>query len=158
MNKDTYIYISFIICVIFAVLLTLGLCIEIYKYKKGNKNRIANMVLIIILLLASVAGIVYISIGRKATNRDIDVNFDQNIAMSMTFEITPEVDIDGLELKFEFKDKNRKIVTTKTKKLNDVKKGETYKIYIELNEFKPSQILDMYGVSTNVIGGRVSYL
>lgn len=95
--------------------------------------------------------------SRDATNADIYIDLQQEFSLNIKYQMTPNVDIKGLELTFTFSDKNRQVLTTKTKYVGDVTKGGQYTISISLTEFNLIDILKIENSSCTVTKGTVSY-
>lgn len=96
-------------------------------------------------------------LSRNAKNSDITFEVDNDFSLRVSFEVTPKVDINDLQLTFKFLDDDGDVLTTKTKLLGNVKKGTTYDIDFSLSEFSLSQLWHLHSCSTSVTGGTVSY-
>lgn len=94
---------------------------------------------------------------RSATNNDITFDLSQEFSFNINYEITPKVDVSGLQITFQYLDSNGNILTTKIKDVGNVKKSTTYTISVSLTEFSLSQIFKIESVSARVTGGSVSY-
>ncbi|MCH5162730.1 MAG: hypothetical protein J1G38_04500 [Clostridiales bacterium] len=154
----------FIACIVIATISFIGLIFALRKRIRINKGLAVNtsgnaaaIALLTPLLLLCIVGIVFIGIGREATDDDINIDLEQKISLNMNFDITAYEDISDLEIKFEFTNKNGVVISTKYKKVGDVQKGKTYQVSIKLTEFSLSDIANAYEVSAEVTGGRVSY-
>ena len=97
-------------------------------------------------------------ISRPANNNDIYVNTSEEISFNIEYTIIPNVDINGLELTFNYYDKDYNLIATKIEDLNNVKKGISYPISVSLFEFTLSDLFKIEQVSIKVTNGTVSYL
>lgn len=94
---------------------------------------------------------------RDAKNSDINIDISNDFALSMNYTMIPQVDINNLTLKFTYTDSNNKTITTVTKHIGNVVKGNQYKIQVSLTEFS---LLDIFRISygtCSVTGGTVSF-
>lgn len=96
--------------------------------------------------------------SRSARNSDLEIESSEDFSLSIDFNVTPECDIDDLELTFSFYDKNKDVLTTKVKNVGNVKEGVEYSISFSLSEFSFSNMFTIESVSCSVTGGTVSYL
>lgn len=92
---------------------------------------------------------------RKANLNDIYIDLSPEFSMNMEYKINPNVNINKLELKFSFYDKNNKLLTSKTKYVGSVKKNNTYSVTINLFEFSFAQILTIDKVRAEISSGTV---
>lgn len=96
--------------------------------------------------------------SRDAKTSDISMNLSQEFSFNITYEMTPKVDIEGLELTFKYYDKNKTVITTKVKYIGDVTKDVEYSITVSLTEFSFFDIFKLDSVSMTVTNGTVTYL
>lgn len=96
--------------------------------------------------------------SRDAKTSDISINLSQEFSLNITYEMKPKVDIEGLELTFKYFDKNKTVITTKTKYVGDVTKDIKYSITVSLTEFSFFEIFKLNSVSMAVTNGTVTYL
>lgn len=97
-------------------------------------------------------------LSRSATNNDITITKNNDFSLSIRCYITPNEDINDLELTFRFLDSNSKVKTTKTKSVGNVTENTKYTITFSLTEFSFTEIFTINSYSVNVTGGTVSYL
>ena len=96
-------------------------------------------------------------ITRSAKNSDISIDVVEDISLSNNYMLIANVDIKGLELKFTYLDKNKKIITTVEKTVGNVVKGGQYTVSVSLSEFSFLEFLKISYSQCEVIGGTVSY-
>lgn len=94
---------------------------------------------------------------RNARNSDIDININEDFSLSISCIITPNVNIDNLQIKFTFVDKNKSTITTKNKVMGNVSSDTDYSVTFSLSEFTVTEFFKLYSMSAEVIGGTVSY-
>lgn len=96
-------------------------------------------------------------LSRKATTNDIEYSSSIDISnLSTIVYITPKCDIDDLELKISFYDKNENLLKTITKTIGDVEKGTEVKKTIPLSDF-PNIFKIEYSIIT-ISDGEVPYI
>lgn len=93
---------------------------------------------------------------RSARKSDVYIN-SAEYSLGNSFVLTPNIDIEGLEVTFVFYDSNRSEVCRKVKYIGNVTEDNDYTISIGLTEFSFSEILTIQYVSTEISGGSVSY-
>ena len=95
---------------------------------------------------------------RSANINDITYDYDLDL-MSLGEKITilPQTDIDGLVITINFLDSNKKILTSISKSLGNVKKGVQVSFSISLMDLGLSVALNTQYNSIAVTGGTVSY-
>ena len=91
---------------------------------------------------------------RSATNSDISFTKDDGY---MNFIVKPYVDIDGLELSFDFLNDKDQILCMKTKTVGNVQSGTEYVVSFSASDFTTSQFFNISGYSCRVSGGTVTY-
>lgn len=131
------------------------------KNEKGSTLKVIFGVTICIMIVLFV--VAYFSdninlIFRKAKAEDIYIDTAQEISLNITYEMTPNTNIDGLELTFEYYDNNYKLQTTKVERIGNVKKGIKYSINVSMAEFSLSQLFKINRVKCSVTNGRVALI
>ena len=96
--------------------------------------------------------------SRAATSKDIIVNLREDIALSANYEITPNVDIEDLQLTFKFYNDDNRLLDTIVKNVGNVSEGTVYTVSISFDELGGIfAVLDISYSRTSVSGGTVSY-
>lgn len=122
-----------------------------------NKNLIfATIILILTLLILT--GCETKILTRKATMNDINIDTSQELSLNVNYIMIPYSDIDNLELKFQYYDKDRKLVTTKTKTIGNIKEGTQYTISISFTEFNFFDLFKINYTSVSIVNGTVSLI
>lgn len=93
---------------------------------------------------------------RKATLNDISLDTSQEISLNINYKLKPKVDINELEITFEYYDKNDKLLTTKIENVGNVIKNTEYTISVSFTEFSLTELFTINYVRANVTGGTVS--
>lgn len=99
-------------------------------------------------------------LSRNAHNNDITVS-DTKLNWSdlgQEFIFIAEENIKDLQLTLNFYDKNKNLVSTKTKDFSSVKKGNEYTIFIGITDFSLADHLKINSVTIEVTKGTVSLL
>ncbi|MCL2798427.1 MAG: hypothetical protein FWD58_10330 [Firmicutes bacterium] len=94
---------------------------------------------------------------RNATLDDITFNINYDFSLSIDIIVTPKVNIDNLEMRFDFYDKNSTLLTSKTTALGNVKKNTDHTIKFTLSEFSLTQLLNITGCSYYITKGTVLF-
>ena len=94
---------------------------------------------------------------RDATTNDIECTESLDISnLSIVVYITPKCDIEDLEIKIKFYDKNNELLKTITKTIGDVEEGEEIKKTIPLTDIP--NIFKTETAKLTVSDGKVSYI
>ena len=93
--------------------------------------------------------------ARNATNNDIYIS-DSLLAVTSTFKIKPNEDINNLTLQFKFYDENNKVLETHSENVGNVTKGNEFTVSVRLNNFNIFNLYTIKSYSVNVISGTVS--
>lgn len=95
---------------------------------------------------------------RSANINDITYNLDLDLSsLGEKCTITPNVDIDSLEITLNFLDKNEKFLDSIVKKLGNVKEGAQVSFSVSLFDMGLSVAWNTKYASLVVTGGTVSY-
>ena len=95
---------------------------------------------------------------RDARNSDITLYCDLDMnSFGAKFTITPQVDIEELELEIRFLDKNEQLIKTITKYVGNVKEGVQVSFSISISEIGLINALKIEYGRASVSGGKVSY-
>lgn len=95
---------------------------------------------------------------RSANNNDITYSLDMDLAsLGEKCTITPNVDIDGLEITINFLDENKKLLDSTVKRLGNVKEGVQVSFSVSLFDIGLSVAWNAKYDSIIVTGGTVSY-
>lgn len=95
---------------------------------------------------------------RDARNSDINLYCDLDMnSFGAKFTITPQVDIEELELEIRFLDKNEQLIKTITKYVGNVKEGVQVSFSISISEIGLINALKIEYGRASVSGGKVSY-
>ena len=94
---------------------------------------------------------------RAATNNDVYIDLSEELSLNVTYKVTPNVDIDNLEITFKYYDNNKKLLATKYRTLGNVKKGVQYSVYVSFGEFSLWDLFKITSTSARVTSGSVSY-
>ena len=78
--------------------------------------------------------------------------------LGQEFIFIAEENIKDLQLTLNFYDKNKNLVSTKTKDFSSVKKGNEYTIFIGITDFSLADHLKIHSVTIEVTKGTVSLL
>ena len=121
-----------------------------------TKGNVGIGILITILIILVFGGIGLFKLGvfdQKATNNDIDGNWNSTLA-TQSFVFIPICNIDGLIITFSIRDKNNNELQTITKNIGDVKKGQQYTVSFNLSELQDfATLMDSNYTQLSVTGG-----
>ncbi|MCX4286701.1 MAG: hypothetical protein OSJ68_05365, partial [Clostridia bacterium] len=121
-----------------------------------TKGNVGIGILITILIILVFGGIGLFKLGvfdQKATNNDIDGNWNSTLA-TQSFVFIPKCNIDGLIITFSIRDKNNNELQTITKNIGDVKKGQQYTVSFNLSELQDfATLMDSNYTQLSVTGG-----
>ncbi len=96
--------------------------------------------------------------SRAADNGDITVDMKEELAFSANYEITPNVDIENLQLTFNFYNDDNSLLDTIVKNVGNVSEGTVYTVSISFDELGGIfAVLEISYSKTSVSGGTVSY-
>ncbi len=136
---------------------------------KNKKSNISAWIILALILFLIIGGMTTCCVfaankelpsnepfSRSATNNDIYIDLSEEISLSITYEIVPQVDIKNLEITFKYHTKENKVLSTKIKNIGNVKKGINYPVSVSLGEFSFLDIFKINSTSANVTGGTVS--
>lgn len=121
--------------------------------KIKNKLSIALCFALMIISLTMLSGCSLLT--RKATNADIYIDLSQEISLSINYKVRPNVDINNLEIEFNYFDRNGTFLAYKTKNVGNVAKGQEITVSVSLTEFSFTDLLKIYSTQAKVIGGTV---
>ena len=96
---------------------------------------------------------------RRSANSN-DIHFDSNLDLESfggKYIITPQTDIDGLEITINYLDSNKKILSSIVKSLGNVKEGVQISLAVSLFDMGLSVAWNTRYESIVVTGGTVSY-
>ena len=128
------------------------------KTKQLTINKKLMLILISVISLLLLTGCETKILTREATINDINLDTSQELSLNVQYIMIPYTDINDLELKFKYYDKNHKLVTTKTKSIGNVKEGTQYSISINFGEFNFFDLFKISYTSVSVINGTVSLI
>lgn len=95
---------------------------------------------------------------RSAENSDVIVDSDLDLsAFGAKYTVTPQTDIDNLEITIRFLDEDRNVLTTFEQTLGNVREGVQVSFSISLFDLGLSVALKTEYESWSVTGGTVSY-
>ena len=95
---------------------------------------------------------------RSADNDDVLIDTELDLSsFGEKFVVTPQVDIDDLELTIRFLDEDRNVLTTHVQDLGNVKEGVQVSFSISLFDLGLSVAWNTKYSSVSVTGGSVSY-
>lgn len=96
--------------------------------------------------------------SRDADNGDITVDVKEELAFSFNYEVTPNVDIENLQLTFNFYNDDSRLLDTIVKNVGNVSEETVYTVSISFDELGGIfAVLDISYSRTSVSGGTVSY-
>ena len=95
---------------------------------------------------------------RDARNSDITVQSSGDLTINPKFTFIPSSDISGLRLCITLADKNKNTLSSETKYIGDVQKGQQYTISASVADLSFFDYLKISYLSVEVVGGTVSYL
>lgn len=96
--------------------------------------------------------------SRSANNNDILINSDLDLSsFGGKYTVTPQTDIQNLQITIYFLDKNKKTLTSKVENLGNVKQGTQVSFSISLFDLGLSVAWNTVYNSIAVTGGTVSY-
>ena len=128
------------------------------KTKQLTINKRLKLILFTVISLLLLTGCETKILTREATINDINIDTSQELSLNVQYIMIPYTDINDLELKFKYYDKNHKLVTTKTKSIGNVKEGTQYSISINFGEFNFFDLFKISYTSVSVINGTVSLI
>ena len=128
------------------------------KTKQLTINKKLMLILITVISLLLLTGCETKILTREATINDINIDTSQELSLNVQYIMIPYTDINDLELKFKYYDKNHKLVTTKTKSIGNVKEGTQYSISINFGEFNFFDLSKISYTSVSVINGTVTLI
>ncbi len=121
--------------------------------KIKNKFSITLCFILMLISLTMLSGCSLLT--RKATNADIYIDLSQEISFSINYKVKPNVDIDNLEIEFNYFDSNGTFLAYKTKNVGNVTKGQEITVSVSLTEFSLTDLFKIYSTQAKVIGGTV---
>lgn len=99
------------------------------------------------------------TISKPAQNSDINIDTEFDLLIGFSLIITPNCDIDNLEIMIKYYDKNNNLLETHQRIVGDVKKHNKYHIKINLSDFSSfNTLLSINYEKISVIGGTITYL
>ncbi len=134
--------------------------------KKSKFNEYIIIIILAVLLLIMIPIIVKSCmesqktepaiIPRNATNADIDISCNPDfLSVGIKCTITPKVNINGLEIAFEFYEDNKKINRI-SKSVGDVKQDKQYNISLSLYEISLDTTFNATDYTVTVISGTAT--
>lgn len=94
---------------------------------------------------------------RSAKMEDIEVERQENTFLTMNYILTPNVDIENLQLTFTYTNSDDVIITTVVKYIGDVTENQQYAFSITLTDLNSTQLGSIKYISYDVTGGKVPY-
>lgn len=95
---------------------------------------------------------------RSANNSDIIIDSDLDLAnFGGKYTVSPQTDIDGLQITVNYLDKNKNILTSKVENLGNVKQGVQVSFSVSLFDLGLNVAWNTEYESIAVTGGTVSY-
>lgn len=96
--------------------------------------------------------------SRSANNGDVVIDSDLDLmSLGGKYTVLPQTDIDNLEITVNYLDKNKNLLTSKTKYLGNVKKGVQVSFSFSITDLGVSVVWNTQYESIAVTGGTVSY-
>lgn len=113
-----------------------------------------TVILAIVILGAATICIINDSDLTKATNNDIDGDWNSTLT-THSYVFIPKSNIDSLEFTFSIRDKSGKELQRIVKKVGDVKKGQQYTVSFSATEIKDfATLMNSDYTSLTVTGGK----
>ncbi len=119
-----------------------------------GKVGIGITIVIVIVLIFGAFALYKIGVfDRKATNTDIDGDWNSTLT-TQSYVFIPKHNINGLEFTFSIRDKNNKELQTIVKTVGNVKKGQQYTVSISMSELQNfSTLMDANYTRLSITGG-----